>query len=252
MVSGRFQELDWRQTPIGEIILRRRWDPVFATEVHEIKLDDEFLMSSLFTHAEIELARRALARLAGEGPWDVVVGGLGLGYTAEAVLAEPRVESLLVVEALDAVIDWHQRELIPAGAGLVADGRCRLVHGDFFALTAAEGFDPQRPGRRFHAVIVDIDHSPDHLLHPQHRGFYQPAGLRRLVDHLHPGGVFALWSNDPPEPGFTGALGEVFPSVTAEIVHFPNPLTGQDSSNTVYLAQTGPVPVTDAGARRSS
>lgn len=238
MVSARFQELDWRQTPMGEISLRRRWDPVFDKEVHEIKLDDEFLMSSLFTHAEIELARLALARTPGEGPRDVVVGGLGLGYTAHTVLTDPNVGCLLVVEALDIVIEWHQRQLIPAGATLVADPRCRLVHGDFFAkLASATGLDPERPARRFHAIIVDIDHSPEHLLHPSHRGFYRPAGLRRLTDHLHPGGVFALWSNDPPEDSFTAALAEVFPTASAETIRFPNPLQGRPSANTVYLAQ---------------
>ena len=236
-MSARFQELDWRQTPIGLVSLRRRWDPLFGKEVHEIKLDDEFLMSSLFTHAETELSRLALARAPGEGPWDVVVGGLGLGYTAQAALAEPRVGSLLVVEALDAVIDWHRRELIPAGAGLAADGRCRLVHGDFFAMAAATGFDPRQPGRRFHAILVDIDHSPDHLLHPDHGWLYQVAGLRRLATHLRPGGVFGLWSDDPPASGFTDALSQVFADVSAEVVRFPNPLLGHDSSNTVYLAR---------------
>lgn len=238
-MSVRFQELDWRQTPIGGISLRRRWDPAVDREVHEIKLDDEFLMSSLFTTAEIELARLALARLPGAGPWDVAVGGLGLGYTAEAVLAEARVGSLLVVEALEAVIDWHRQALIPAGATLRADRRCRLVHGDFFAMTAAAGYDPERPGRRFHAVLVDIDHSPDHLLHPDHGGFYRPAGLRRLADHLHPGGVFGLWSDDPPAAGFSETLAEVFREVSAETVRFPNPLLGGESANTVYLARTG-------------
>lgn len=238
VVSRRFQELDWRQTPIGAISLRRRWDPMCDREVHEIKLDDEFLMSSLFTTAEIALARLAISRLPGEGPWEVVVGGLGLGYTAEAVLTEPRVGSLLVVEALEAVIDWHRRALIPAGVTLGADHRCRLVQGDFFAMTTAGGYDPQRRDRRFHAVIVDIDHSPAHLLHSGHHAFYQPAGLRRLAGRLRPGGVFALWSDDPPEPAFTETLASVFVSVEAEVIRFPNPLIGRESANTVYLAQT--------------
>ena len=57
MTSARFQEIDWRATPIGEISLRRRVDPVVEREVFEVKLDDEYLMSSLFTVAEEELAR---------------------------------------------------------------------------------------------------------------------------------------------------------------------------------------------------
>ena len=107
---------------------------------------------------------------------DVAVGGLGLGFTAVEVLADPRVRSLVVVERLGEVIEWHQRALIPAGATLVADERCRLVQGDFFAMVAGDGLDPAEPGRLFHAIVVDIDHSPTHLLAPGHAGFYDVAG----------------------------------------------------------------------------
>jgi spermidine synthase len=237
-VSVRFQELDWRPTPLGELVLRRRWDPLVEQEVYEIKLDDEFLMSSLFTVAEVELAALALAELPG-GPIDVVVGGLGLGYTAQTVLENADVRSLAVVEALGEVIEWHARGLIPAGPGLTADPRCALVHGDFFAmLRSPAGLDPAAPGRRFHAVVVDIDHSPRHLLHPGNADFYEPAGLRRVGDHLHPGGVFALWSNDPPDAEFVAVLEQVFTRVRAEVVSFDNPLQGRLSTNTVYLART--------------
>lgn len=237
MVSARFEELGWRSTPLGEISLRRRWDPQFGTDVYEIKLGDEFLMSSRFTTAEVAAARLALAGLPG-GPLDVAVGGLGLGYTAQAALADPRVRSLLVVESLPAVIEWHDRGLVPAAVSARSDPRCRLVQGDFFRLVAAgAGLDPATPGRRFHAVIVDIDHSPRHLLHPDHAGFYRPDGLRQLRDTVHPGGVFALWSNDPPEDEFLADLRTVFgPQAGAEQIEFPNPIQGGSSHNTVYLA----------------
>lgn len=236
-MSVRFEELAWRQTPLGAISLRRRRDPTLSVEVYEVRLDDEFLMSSLFTAAEIELSRLGLAELAG-GDLDVVVGGLGLGYTARTVLEDPRVRSLTVVEALDEVIRWHRSDLLPFAATVTGDPRSRLVHGDFFAMTAsATGFDPDAPGRRFHAVLVDIDHSPRHLLHPRHAAFYQPDGLRRLADHLHPGGVFALWSNDPPDIDFTAVLAQVFATAQANVVAFNNPLQRRESTNTVYVAQ---------------
>ncbi|MBY8851696.1 spermidine synthase, partial [Saccharothrix sp. MB29] len=169
-MSARFRELDWRRTPLGELVLRRRWDPVFDREVHEIKLNDEFLMSSLFTVSEVELARLALE--GGSAPLDVVVGGLGLGYTARTVLENGAVRSLLVVDALGEVIDWHRQGLLPGGRELAADPRCTLLHGDFFAMSRAGGFDPAVPDRLFHAIVVDIDHSPRHLLHPGNADFY--------------------------------------------------------------------------------
>jgi spermidine synthase len=237
-MSMRFEELAWQQTPMGEISLRRRLDPALNTEVYEVKLGDEFLMSSLFTVAEVELAHLGLAELA-EDKLDVVVGGLGLGYTARAVLDDHRVRSLIVVEALGEVIAWHQQGLLPFAAALTTDPRCRLLHGDFFGLTAdPDGYDPDMPARRVHAVLLDVDHSPRHLLHPRHAGFYTADGLRLLAAHLHPGGVFGLWSNDPPDDAFIAVLGEVFATARAEVVTFDNPLQRRTSANTIYLART--------------
>ena len=237
-MSIRFEELDHRPTKLGRLSLRRRREPSLDIDVYEIKLDDEFLMSSLFTASEIALARLGLAEIPGTG-LDVVVGGLGLGATARAVLEEARVGSLVVVEALEAVIEWHRDGLLPLGERLAADPRCRFVHGDFFALAAspAGGFDPGNPGRRFDAVLVDIDHSPRHRLHESHAAFYTVDGLRLLASHLRPGGVFALWSNDPPAGEFEAVLREVFATARAHVVTFPNPLRDRDETNTVYVAR---------------
>ncbi|HEX7161371.1 MAG TPA: spermidine synthase [Trebonia sp.] len=237
-MSARFEEIDWRQTAKGAISLRRRRDPASGTEVYEVKLDDDFLMSSQFTAGEIALARLGLEPLP-DTDLDVVVGGLGLGYTAHAVLEDPRVRSLTVVEALDEVIEWHQRHLVPLGADLTSDPRCRLLRADFFSLaTDPQGFDPGIPGRRFHAIVVDIDHSPLHVLDPAHAPFYEPGGLREFTGRLHPGGVFALWSNDPPDERFNAVLAQVFYESQAHIVEFHNPFQERVATNTVYVART--------------
>lgn len=236
-MSRSFEELDYRPTPMGALSLRRRRSPSSGLDVYEIKLGDEYLMSSQFTAAEIELARLGLAALTG-ADLDVVVGGLGLGYTAQAVLDHARVRSLVVVDALAEVIEWHQHGLLPLGKQLTGDPRCRLVHGDFFAMTqSAEGYDPRAPRRRFDALLVDIDHSPTKLLHPRHAALYEPAGLSRLADHLNPGGVFALWSNDPPDDAFERVLAEVFATAAAHVVTFDDLAGEHIATNTVYVAR---------------
>lgn len=238
-MSADFTELDYRQTPLGELILRRRRILALdGLEVFEVKLGDAFLMSSLFHEVEVALADLGLAALNAP-ELDVVVGGLGLGYTALAALKNQAVRSLTVVEALDAVIEWHEHGLVPLGPQLTADPRCRFVHGDFFALAAMpqQGFAPENPGRRFHAVLLDIDHSPRNLLHARHATFYEPEGLSRLAEQLHPAGIFALWSDDPPEPEFLSALHEVFATAKSHIVSFFNPLLERDSASTVYVAR---------------
>jgi spermidine synthase len=234
-MSRRFEELDWQQTPMGEVSLRRRLDPQLRVDVFEVKLGEEFLMSSLFPVAEIELARLGLAAASGT-ELDVVVGGLGLGYTAVTALGDDRVRSMTVVEALPAVISWHERRLLPDVAGLTADPRTRLVHGDFFALAAGEqGFGTHMP-ERVHAVLLDIDHTPRHVLHPSHAAFYTADGLRALRNLLHPGGVFALWSDDPPDEAFLELLRAEFTTAHGHVVPFANPLTGGTSANSVCVA----------------
>ncbi len=231
-----FEELDYQHTPMGELILRRRRVPTLENlEIFEVKLGEEFLMSSLFHAAEDALADLGLAELCDGGALDVVVGGLGLGYTAAAALAHAKVRSLLVVDVMAPVIEWHRRGLVPMATRLTGDARCQFVHGDFFALARSEaGFGG---GRRFHAVLLDIDHTPDFLLHPSHAEFYTPDGLRALARHILPGGVFALWSNDPADAAFVALLESVFTHVRAERITFPNPLTEATSSNTVYVAR---------------
>jgi len=233
-MSSLFAELGRADTPAGPISLRRRRDSRLDIDVYEVKLGDEFLMSSLFTVAEIELARLGLAATKGS-TLDVVVGGLGLGYTARAVLDDPRVGRLVVVEKLEEVIDWHRRDVLPDSDRLT-DSRVRLVAGDFFSMVIADaGFDPGLDGK-VDAILVDIDHSPRHLLDPSHAALYTADGLGRLVHHLRPGGVFALWSDDPPDDDFVAVLRNVFASTQAHVVRFPNPLTGGESANTVYVA----------------
>ena len=232
-----FEELDFQPTPLGDLALRRRTVASLEdTEIYEITLGGGFLMSSLFTAVEIALADLALT--GREGPLDVVVGGLGLGYTAQAALKYPAVRSLAVVEFLSPVIDWHQRGLVPLGTSLTSDPRCRFLHEDFFARAAdpAMGFDPATPGAKWHAVLLDIDHSPNNLLDETNAAFYRPEGLHLLAAQLHPGGIFAMWSDGPPDKEFLHSLREVFPAARAETVRFPNPLLEEESSSTVYLA----------------
>ena len=237
-MSANFQELDYRATPMGLLTLRRRRQISLGIDIYEIKLDEEFLMSSLFTVGEVALANLGLAELS-EPEVDVVVGGLGLGYTARTVLEHPEVRELLVVDTLREVIEWHQQGLLPLGEQLMSDPRCRFVHGDFFAMSASRfrGFDPENRGRRFHAILLDVDHSPEDVLHPSHAPFYESDGLRRLTSHLLPGGVFALWSNDPPDELFHIALSETFASYETHVGTFSNPLQYREEANTVYVAR---------------
>ena len=231
----KIQELGYQKTPLGELTLRRRPEPLLDNrEVFEVKLGDEYLMSSLFTESERQLATLGLAPL--EGQLNVVIGGLGLGYTAAEALKNKRVSRLLVIDLFQAVIDWHHAGLVPNGEVLSKDARCELRQGDFFDL-ARTGFDASAPERRFDAVLLDIDHSPEHHLNPNNKSLYTSEGLAAIQNQLKPNGSFALWSNDPASEDFTAHLKSVFGSATAHNVEFPNPYTNSTSVNSVYVAR---------------
>ncbi|MBS10041.1 MAG: spermidine synthase [Gemmatimonadetes bacterium] len=232
-----FEELDYAQTPLGELILRRRRGVASDQDIYEVKLDDAFLMSSLVNASEIALANRCIPKAQGEDI-QVAIGGLGLGYTAAAALQHPSVGSVVVIEYLANVIEWHQRGLVPESSSLTSDPRCRLVNADFFALVGNPdlGLDLEQPGRQFDAILVDIDHTPSYRLDDEHGWFYEPEGTQTLCGHLHPGGVFGLWSADFPDSAFVSTLETSFETVTAEVISFPNPLLNIEDNNTIYVA----------------
>ncbi len=234
-----FEELDFQPTHLGELVLRRRrMLALDGREVYEVKLGEAYLMSSLFHESEVALADIGLGALDGTG-WDVVVGGLGLGYTAAAALTFKQLSRLVVVEALAPVIEWHRRGLVPNGKALSLDGRCVYHLADFFKLVCGGGFDPEAHGTRFDAILLDIDHTPRSWLHSSHGELYSEDGMHRLKSFLKPHGVFALWSNDPPEDAFLDLLATVFTRAEGHAVQFDNPLLQAVATNGIYVARCG-------------
>lgn len=235
-MSALFESLGHAMTSGGMLRLWRRHDLALGLDVYEVKLDDEYLMTSLLPDSEIALSRLGLGAVTTPPPWDVVVGGLGLGHTAVAALEEDRVGSLIVVEVVGELIAWHRERLVPCADTILSDPRARLIEGDFFALSRGGGYDHQQPGRQFDAILVDIDHTPEHHLDPDHGDFYSVPGLTALSGHLRPGGAFSLWSDGLPLAEVTALLCEVFSQVDATVVTFDNIVTGGQSSATIYVA----------------
>ena len=237
-MSALFEELDYAPTPIGAISLRRRHILSLKTDVFEILLGEEHLMSSLFTASEVALADLGLAATSGDR-LDVLVGGLGLGYTARAALAHERTGMLTVIDLLEPVIRWHREGLVPMKTELADDPRCRLLQGDFFALARSEeGFDFEAPGRQFDAILIDIDHTPDRLLHGGSAGFYTRDGLQQIQRFLKPGGIVGLWSDEAPHGAITALLQSAFAEAWSEPVVFANPLQdGREFVQSVYLGR---------------
>ena len=237
-MNSLFEELDHQTTPMGEISLRRRRELTLGIDVYEAKLDDEFLMSSLFTVAEVALAELGLGRVEGER-LDVVVGGLGLGYTAEAVIEDHRVRTLR--RHRSAHPGHRLARPRPAPALRRADRGSRAATSTTATssplVASDEGFGPEVP-EPVDAILVDIDHSPGWVLHPSHAAFYEPDGLRRLRRLLRPGGVFGLWSDEPPDPAFTARARTGLLLSERPRRRLREPYAREESTNTVYIGES--------------
>ncbi len=238
-MSINFEELDFQNTPIGDLFLRRRRMPSFGDlDIYEVKLGDDYLMTSLFHESEDQVSKLGLAEVKADN-WDVLVGGLGLGYTAAVALEDKRISSLIIVEYLEAVIGWHKNKLVPMAEQIIEDKRCQIIQGDFFALSKniEKGFDQANPNRKFDAILLDIDHTPTNVLSQTNKHFYTKEGLEELSTHLKAGGIFSLWADGKPEETFVNHLAEVFKSATSHLIEFDNPITGSKSVGTVYISK---------------
>lgn len=230
MTPSNLEILAYEDSPLGPLCLRRR-ELLSApgTVVTEVTLNHAFLMSSYNTASERALARIALEMHAGT-ELRVLVGGLGLGYTAHAALASARVANVEVVEFLPQVIEWLEHDLVPLSPVLKADERLTTVRGDIYARLAAA------PGEKFDLILIDVDHAPDDQLSRTSDFFYTKEGLMLASRHLAADGILGVWSYAESSP-LARALREVFREVRIEPVTFFNELIDEETTDWLFFAR---------------
>ena len=230
METPLFEVLAYESTTLGTLCLRRRellCEP--GTVITEVTLNHEFLMSSYLTASEKALSEIALQMHPGSG-LRVLVGGLGLGYTAAAALESERVSTCEVIEFLPQVIDWLQQGMVPLSDKLNAERRLKVTHGDVYGQLA----DP--PQQSHDLILIDVDHSPDENLGTTNGRFYTADGLKNAKLHLAPDGVLGVWSYAESSP-FADSLHEVFRDVTVEPVTVFNKLINEEQTDWLFFAR---------------
>lgn len=230
MAPPKFEILAYEPTPLGMLCLRRREllsQP--GTIVTEVTLNHEFLMSSFHTASERALASVGLNLFEGTEP-KVLVGGLGLGYTAAAVLANESVAHVEVVELLPQVIGWLEQDLIPLAASLKDDSRLKISQDDVYKRLWAP------PTKQFDLILIDVDHSPEDQLDEAGHSFYTEEGLMRAKEHLAEHGILGVWSYAESSP-FADALHRVFPNVHIEPVTFVNTHIDETMTDWLFFAR---------------
>ncbi|HEX6338289.1 MAG TPA: hypothetical protein VFZ85_15105 [Jiangellaceae bacterium] len=211
---------------LGELVLRRRGG---AQPVYELIVNGVFLMDTAETSTERLLADAVLLR--SQTPRHVLVGGLGLGYTVKALLADRRVQRIDVIEIEPLLVDWLRAGLVPGTAAMLSDQRVRVTIGD-----VADAFADATPAS-YDAVLLDVDNGPDFLVHERNTTVYQEGGLSAAGRALRPGGILAVWSAAPSAPlserlaSTVGPVEEITAAVTRD---------GRALSYYLYLATAAP------------
>ncbi len=230
MSKSNLEILAYEPSPLGPLCLRRREllsQP--GTIVTEVTLNHEFLMSSLYTDSERGLASTALQMHSGTD-LRVLVGGLGLGYTAREALLPSRVARVEVLELLPQVIGWLAKGLVPLSSELNNQQRLVVTQGDVYQRLAGPADE------LFDVILIDVDHSPDERLEGASTSFYTTHGLMAARRHLAAGGVLAVWSYAESSP-FADALRSVFRQVQLKSVTYDNHLIGEQLTDWLFFAR---------------
>lgn len=217
-------ELARAATPAGEVALRLRGDVV------ELIVNGVFAMDSAEVTSEL-----ALADAAGDPPGRVLVGGLGLGYTA-ARLLERGAALVDVVELAAPLLDWAAQAITPQLGRLAADPRIRLRQGDIVTVmqAAEEAWD---------AILLDVDNGPTFLIHRHNERVYAEAFLGRCLGMLTDDGVLVIWC-ETASPELRARLETMAP---VEVIEVPVSREGRRLDYVLYRARR---PATTTRARR--
>lgn len=153
------------------------------------------LMNSLANRSEIILGQLACRELASHPAPRVLVGGLGMGFTLKAVLAElPATASVTVAELNPVVVEWCRGPLAPLTDGAVDDPRVTVALGDVAALVRSVAADPRLP--RFDAIVFDLYKGPHHRTDPVRDPLYGSRAIAAVASALAPGGLFTVWGEN--------------------------------------------------------
>ena len=189
--------LDTAQVPGGggELRLMRR-----GAEF-SIMLGANELMNSRRGGSEEALAAMTCPRIRDRQRPRMLIGGLGLGFTLRAALAELGPEARIVVaELVPAVVAWARGPLAEIHGKSLTDPRVRIREEDVGRLirSGASNYD---------AILLDVDNGPEGLTRKANDGLYDMGGLNAALTALRPGGILAVWSSGP-DANFARRLGK--------------------------------------------
>lgn len=195
--------------------------------MHELLVGGVLLMDDRDTSTERMLVQAALDQVLGDD-LAVVVGGLGLGFSLAAALADARVARVLVAEIEPALPRWLDAGLVPATAGVLADPRVEVRVADVREVLAG------LPPASVDVVALDVDNGPGFLVHDRNAALYGHGELARARAPLRPGGVLAVWSSHRA-PDLRATLTDVVGACEERLLRVDR--AGRELEYALYLAR---------------
>jgi spermidine synthase len=216
-----YVELARAESERGELVLRQRQE-AGGPAILELRANGVFVMDTAEHASERALATAALALV--EEPRDVLVGGMGLGFTMHEVLADSRVQRCTVVEIEEALVGWMRDGTIPHGPTMLADERANPVIADVSVAL------PEADESSYDLVLLDVDNGPSFLVHESNARIYEKDFLQEVRRILRPGGALVIWSMDAA-PQLQVVMAATFDETDAQ----PQPVRLQDHDEEYWL-----------------
>lgn len=204
-----------------ELHLLRRDDDTL-----ELRVNGVFVMDTVETSTERALAERALG--LHHQPEAVLIGGLGLGFTLGAVLEDPRVRRVDLVELHEPLIRWVADGVVPHGPELVAAPRVSVHRGDVARFLAEAG------PSSYDLVLLDVDNGPGYLVHDANAALYESPALEQARRVTRPGGMVVVWSA-AEAPELAETMTTVFGRWRTEEIAYAVDLQGRAETYWLYV-----------------
>ena len=204
------------------VTLRKRGDEF------SIRTPETELMNSRVHGSEDDLAAETLNRLGGQSGQTLLIGGLGMGYTLAAALAQAGPDSrITVAELIPAVVEWNRTHLAHLAGRPLDDNRAAVITGDVMDLI-------KENARAWDAILLDVDNGPRGLTRKSNDRIYSRKGLEKSFRALKPGGILSVWSA-ADDPVFTRRLKQC--RFAVETIRVRARRSGKGARHTLWFAR---------------
>ena len=193
---------------------------------YEIIMNGVFIMASYNQLSSEQLVNKPMERLKFQHDVHILIGGLGMGFSAKEACSFPYISHIDVVEIESIIIGWNRTYFSENNHGCLDDPRIHMIVEDFY------DYVMETPNT-YDLICMDIDNGPGLLVKETNQRVYQPSFFRGIKEIMEPHGIFSIWAYEKDED-LVGRIKKIFPNCSVEEVVEKNP--NRELSYYIYLA----------------